>query len=44
MLAGSAIDNVPTCGVAVLSFQMTSWAQIREGSAVLLDFDYPKKE
>ncbi len=43
LLAGSAIENVPTCGVAVVSFDIKSWAGVRSQSAELLDLDYPKK-
>ena len=43
LLAGAAIENVPTCGVAVLSLNIKSWADARWKSAELLDFDYPKK-
>ena len=42
LLAGSAIENVPTCGVAMLGFDLQSWSGVRKQSANLLDFDYPK--
>lgn len=43
LLAGSAIENLPTCGVVVLRFDTQSWADVRSQSAELLDLDYPKK-
>ena len=42
-LSNSGIDNVPTCGVALLEFGVGSWKDIRKGSGTLLEFDYPKK-
>jgi len=39
-LTGSHVGNVPTCGVATLSFGATDWSEA--GKAELLDFDYPK--
>ena len=42
-LSGSQIDNVPTCGVAVLKFQVDSWKKIYKNKASLESFDYPKK-
>jgi len=42
-LCGSKIDNVPTCGVAVLRFPMNSWKKIGKNKAKLDSFDYPKK-
>ena len=42
-LAGSNIDNVPTCGVAVLKFKTDSWKDTYKNSAILKSFDYPKK-
>ena len=41
--ADSAIDNMPTCSVAVLRFDVASWADVRRGAATLADFDFPKK-
>lgn len=42
-LSGSGIDNVPTCGVAVLQFKTDSWKNIDKNMASLKSFDYPKK-
>lgn len=42
-LTDTAIDNVPTCGIVILSFAMDSWTTARKGAARLLDFDYPKR-
>ncbi|MEZ5534531.1 MAG: histidine phosphatase family protein [Thiolinea sp.] len=35
------IANMPTCAVAVVAFDVDSWADARTG--ILLDYDYPKK-
>ncbi|MEM7007769.1 MAG: histidine phosphatase family protein [Thermodesulfobacteriota bacterium] len=42
-LSGSDIDNVPTCGIAVLKLSTQSWSQASQSSAELVRFDYPKK-
>lgn len=42
-LGGSDIDNVPTCGMAVLTFPIKAWSKIGQVQGELLDFDYPKK-
>jgi phosphohistidine phosphatase len=34
-------DNVPTCGVVILS--ISEWKKLGEEKAALIDFDYPKK-
>ena len=38
------IDNVPTCGMAILTFPVNTWKAIKNGKGELQDFDYPKKE
>ena len=43
-LSGSQIENVPTCGMAVLRFPTKTWSKIGQVQGELLDFDYPKKE
>jgi len=43
ILSGSEIDNVPTCGVAVLELSVGSWKDIGKNTAELSRFDYPKK-
>ena len=43
ILSGSQIDNIPTCGVAVLEFSVDSWKDVSRNTANLSRFDYPKK-
>ena len=38
------IDNVPTCGVAVLTFPTAAWGKIAKVGGELIEFDYPKNE
>lgn len=38
------IDNVPTCGVVELRFDVDTWALVGEFEPTEVDFDYPKKE
>ncbi len=37
------LDNLPTCGVAVLQFDVNSWSEIGDEIASTADFDFPKK-
>lgn len=43
-LGGSQIDNVPTCGMAVLKVPTNTWSKIGQVQGELLDFDYPKND
>jgi phosphohistidine phosphatase len=43
LLTGSEIDNIPTCGMAVIDLDMDSWSGITTASGSLHRFDYPKK-
>ncbi len=36
------IDNVPTCGIATLAFEVDTWAKVEIAQATLVAFDYPK--
>ena len=36
------LDNLPTCGVVVLQFEITDWRQIGEVAAVSAEYDIPK--
>ena len=41
-LARCDFDNVPTCGMAVLTFPIDSWKDIANAQGTLVDFDVPK--
>lgn len=43
-VANCMIENLPTCGVADLEIDISSWADLEEDCGSLLDFDYPKKK
>ena len=43
-MAGSDIDNIPTCGLVQLSLPIDTWSDIEFSSAQLVEFDFPKKE
>jgi len=42
-LAKTYIHNIPTCGMTTLQLPIEQWKSAGSG-ALLLDFDYPKKE
>jgi phosphohistidine phosphatase len=37
------IDNIPTCGVFAIEFDVKSWRKISEKNGTFISFDYPKK-
>jgi phosphohistidine phosphatase len=42
-LSGTNIFNIPTCGIAEIEFDVSSWAEIEKDAGELKSFDYPKK-
>ena len=43
-LAAAGIENIPTCGVAVIEFDCGSWKDVRRHGGKLMFFDFPKKK
>ena len=41
-LANTNIYNMPTCAIAIIGFDMESWADLYSTDGVLLGYDYPK--
>lgn len=37
------IEDMPSCSVAIIQFDVTGWADISQHNASLLAFEYPKK-
>jgi phosphohistidine phosphatase len=37
------IENIPTCGIFITGFSVTSWKQVKPGTGERILFDYPKK-
>lgn len=42
ILCESSVENMPTCAVAVVSFDMTSWSELTMTDGELQSYDYPK--
>ena len=42
-LTAQRIDNMPTCSVATIEFDVDSWRKIKPESGELTAFEYPKK-
>lgn len=42
LLAGCGIDNLPTCAVLVIDFEISNWRQVAPGAGALFLYDYPK--
>ncbi len=43
-LTNYGVDNIPTCGVFVIEFNVNSWEEVSQGKGKFISFDYPKKE
>ena len=43
-LSNLDLDNLPTCGVVVLQFEVESWSEIGDEIAVTAEHDYPKNK
>ena len=41
-LSDAKIDNMPTCGVFVLEFDVKSWRKVNKHSGTFISFDCPK--
>ena len=42
-LSNQQVDNIPTCGVFCVDFDVQSWQDVKEGNGIFKFFDYPKK-
>ena len=38
------IDNIPTCGISAITFEIDKWSEVKTGGGKLLFFDYPKNK
>ena len=43
MLSGEPLINVPTCGIVLIAFKVSSWDLVSECCGKMLLFDYPKR-
>jgi phosphohistidine phosphatase len=41
-LSGGVIENIPTCGVCSITFNIETWKDVSEGSGKIDFFEYPK--
>ena len=41
-LCDEHIDNIPTCGMALMDFPFDTWKMLSMGTGVLVYFDFPK--
>ena len=37
------IDNIPTCGMVEIHFEVNSWKEIKYNKGNIIKFEYPKK-
>ena len=43
ILSRADLENVPTCGVVALTYDVERWTEIADSKPVRFVFDYPKK-
>lgn len=43
-LSGSDVYNMPTCAVAIIGYDMTSWSELSSEGGKLLEYDFPKNK
>lgn len=43
LITGGNIDNIPTCGVVRIDFDISSWKDIEGQKGKMVYFEYPKK-
>jgi phosphohistidine phosphatase len=41
-LTGGVTDNLPTCGVVRMTYEVDDWKEVGQSQAKLILFDYPK--
>lgn len=42
-LTNYQVENIPTCGIFCMEFNINSWKEVWEGKGIFIFFDYPKK-
>lgn len=42
ILCDSEVENMPTCAVAMIEFDMESWSELTMTDGELMDYEYPK--
>ena len=42
-LSNQRIENIPTCGISEIEFQIDSWRELKPESGNMVNFEYPKK-
>lgn len=43
-LSDAQLENIPTCGIAQLKFDVKAWQDITENTGELIEFDFPKNK
>lgn len=42
-LSDRQVDNIPTCGISCIEFELDSWKEVNIGKGKLVSFEFPKK-
>lgn len=43
LISGEQVENIPTCGIFCVEFEIDSWKEVEQGMGKIRFFDYPKK-
>ena len=43
-LSNQHVDNIPTCGIFCVDFDLKSWQDVKKGKGIFKFLDYPKKQ
>lgn len=43
LVNGQQVENIPTCGIFCVEFEINSWKEVDQGIGNIRFFDYPKK-
>ncbi len=43
-LSDAELDNIPTCGIAHIQFDVEAWSDITQHAGKIIEFDFPKNK
>lgn len=43
LLSNEAVENIPTCGIFCIGFNIDTWRDVAAGTGKMIFFDYPKR-
>lgn len=43
LLSNESVENIPTCGIFCIGFNIDTWREVAAGKGKMIFFDYPKR-